>query len=348
MPELPSTENLHDYADVLGSFEYWIRVLNEDNASDDGLYSITSSGISGPEDDLPDPSPIADDPVVEVVVMYSAVCYIAGTEDESEIAYEDHLGGLVSSEIEIIGEPPLDNPPETPDFAATVYRPWTTGTNLTAHPGLASGQNISVGYSGDPNIDIGWGTFNSGSTWMRRYVTSMTNTTTMVTYQLYEGQFGTLQLVDRQFAHTTVAIGPDFDFTWILYSTDRDGTYSKVVRRISHPNLGNSPAAYAAAKTVTMVKTVPRWKDRELPTLTYNGDEAFVDVNYETGELVSNDFWKVNTIEVENQEFTEPFGILDDIPPTNHVRIKYTRQRIYMDDLILTIGPSTYVPPEPL
>lgn len=336
---VPSGDDLADYSGVLGGYEYWVLVQNETDPSDDGLYAIASSGISGPDDELPDPSPIADDPVVEVMVVYSAVCYIAGTEEESEIAYEDHQGTLINQSIGVVGEPPLDNPVEDYDFPPTIV-------DLPTFPNATVFTCQSVYVSAPDPVGAPFGVIDGQSaptTYTRpiRPVVSVTTINEPVTLTNFDGSTSVI-------THREYALGPEFDYTWNLTTVTRSGLYSRVLRRITHPNLGNSPASYAVAKTVTMVKVVPRWKDRELPTLTYNGDEAFVDINYSTGALVSNDFWKVNTIEVANQEFIKPFGVLDDVPPTNHVRIKYTRQRIYMDELTLTIGPSTYEPPEPL
>jgi hypothetical protein len=334
LESLPSTEDLSNLESAIPIFIYWIEFSGF-------FYPITAGVVGDPVAELPALIPTQE--LVDVRMMYSPFCYIAGGEDDSEIYEEDFIGVLISSTPSYVGEPALDAPPADIIFPLTVSAPWDGVPAVT--PDTQPIFTITVAYvpfTGGTSWAIG----SNGYDWNRRYITSYTIGEEIFTVTNL-GESGDPPY-DRDYTHTQFFLGPEFDFIWHILSVVRAGTFSSRSHRISPDNVSGAPAPYASPITIEMVKQVARWKDRMLPTLTFQGTEALQNVDFGSESVIENAFWKVNGIGVSNLEYTYPLGIFDDPPPEDHVRVNFTRARVYLDNLTITIAPSTYVPPAPL
>jgi hypothetical protein len=129
--------------------------------------------------------------------------------------------------------------------------------------------------------------------------------------------------------------------------------------------------SYGGLRPIVLIKRAPRWSDRNMPTLTFTGADAHVPFDYAIGVFRHQRLRKIDqfrifdltqsiatftstkpglgpgigpfgssefTVEIDEQEFNavpSPVMVAD-------------VQTLDLNDLSLTIGPSTYVPPAPL
>lgn len=343
LSEVPEEEDVEDLIAVLGGGSWWF-IVGEDH------YRVDSNGISDP---LPETGAVLpENEQVEVHLTYNASCFSVTSPSSAEIFSKKVVSVIdtlsYSSSEQLTTQPPFAEPIEEYEWPEDIVAAFDgvppggyTFNSFTADVRGPNNANRWIYYNDENDDEVPYGWFTSSSI-----------TVTPVEYVPYYNAFSGETITAYNVTNTFEDM---WDHTWNLSSHLEEWHTVYAVYPVVFSGM------YAGGAVIRMVKLVDKWKNRNLPTLEFTSADLLTYVDPVSQE-VQDTLYQIVKLEVPVEEFKPsplyrgdiqtfdhqlPFDAQNLVaPPGLSVDVIYHIKGIAFSGLSVTIGPSSYVPPE--